>query len=143
MVYSDKDGGMIVPATGTNSFSVNGFGSTVVYVKLMCKDASDTSVPSISVTVTTSTAGQKFETNTTSGGGMTVDVDPNRHVMFQNIAAQSAKLEVQDTSVSGNNVFNEQSGIPGLTLVLLALAILAFIAMLWLGIKKGVFVRRR
>ena len=150
LVYAEKDGGMIEPA-GTKQFNIDGFGSTVIYVKLMPKvilkgAPNDTyKVPSLDVNVTTTTAGQKFTSNTNSDdrpGGMMVIVDTNTGVKFQNLYAQSAQLEVQDTSASGTNI-HSGSGIPALTLVLLALAILAFIAMIWLGMKKGVFVRKR
>ncbi|MCL2318026.1 MAG: hypothetical protein FWC44_03095, partial [Methanomassiliicoccaceae archaeon] len=145
MVYEVKDGGIILPA-GSQQFDIKGFGSTVIYVKLMPKTvlASDKEVPKINVNVTTTMSGQTFYsyTNDEGEGGMKVIVD-GTHVTFQDMYPQPAKLEVQDASASGTNISNESSGIPGLTLVLLAAAIVMFIAMMWLGIKKGVFVRRR
>jgi cobalamin biosynthesis Mg chelatase CobN len=136
MVYSDKDGGSIMPVAGANTFNVNGFGSTVIYVKVMSTDASDTSVPKINVTVTMLTPGQSLKsTSATSFGGTTVT--------FNGLEAQQAKMEMQDTSASGNNIFSEQSGVPILTLALIVLCIMLLITMVWFGMKKGVFVRRR
>jgi len=59
------------------------------------------------------------------------------------MSSQKAEMESEDTSASGDSVYNDPSAMPVLSIVLLALLMLALIAMLWLGIKKGVFVRRR
>ncbi|MDR2699027.1 MAG: hypothetical protein LBB30_05065 [Candidatus Methanoplasma sp.] len=134
IVYSDKNGGNIYPATGANSFKVNGYGSTVIYIKLMCRDASDTSVPDINVTVTM--PGQTLATN--SGG-----VAPVGDTATFKMSSQPAEMETEDMSASGSNIYNDQSSMPPLAMVLTALTVLALIVMVWLGIKKGVFVRRR
>ena len=136
LVYSDKDGGMIFPQTGTNSFKVNGFDSTVIYIKLMSRSASVTEVPAINVTVTM--PGQTLDTNSSSKVSVIGST-----ATINNMSAQPAEMEAEDMSASGNNIFGGPSPAPPLTIALVALAILAFIAMLWFGIKKGVFVRKR
>ena len=136
MVYSDEDGGNIASATGPNTFNVNGFGSTVIYVKVMSTDASDKDVPAVNISVTMNTPGQSLKTNS---NGTSVGT----HVDFNGREAQSAKMETQDMSATGDNIFSEQSGIPILTLALIVLCIILLIAMVWFGMKKGVFVRRR
>jgi len=134
LVYSDKDGGNIV-ATGANTFSVNGYSSTVVYIKLMCRDGSETDVPSISVKVTT-TSGQTLNSNTS---GVTIASNTATFSM----SAQSAEVEAQNMNVTGNDVYNSPSPVPALTIVLIALCMIGAIAMIWMGVKKGVLVRRR
>ena len=135
VVYSDKDGGLIFPAAGTNSFKVNGYCSTVIYVKLMNRNATDTSVPSISVTVTM--AGQTVGTSSTgvfvTGSTATIN----------SMSAQPAEMESEEMKADGDNIFGERAPLPPLTFVLLAVVILLMIAMFWLGMKKGVFVRKR
>jgi hypothetical protein len=138
MVFSDENGGIIVPSNGSNTFSVNGYGKTTIYVKLMYRDASETSVPDIELVVSTSMTNQTLKTN--SGGSSDT---ANRSVTFKNVSAKEAVIDTEDTSASGNNIFNEPTPVPMMTWVLLALTILTFIAMIWFGIRKGVFVRRR
>jgi len=135
LVYSDKDGGYIYSVLDTNSFKIAGYGSTVIYIKLMCRDASDTSVPSIKVEVSMP-SGQALLTN--SKGVSTIG-----NVATCTMSPQNAEMDSSDMSASGGDIYDSPSPVPVLTIVLTALMILAFIAMIWLGIKKGVFVRRR
>jgi hypothetical protein len=57
--------------------------------------------------------------------------------------AQSASMEAQGMSATGDNIFNSATPAPASTIILLALCIVGFIAMVWMGAKKGVLVRRR
>ncbi len=132
LVFSDENGGNIY--AGPHAYDVKGYGSTVIYVKLLCKDASSTSVPSINVTVTLATG-----TLSTNSSGVTISGSTATFGM----TAQSAEMESEDMSASGDNIYNEESPVPITSIVLLALCVLALIAMIWLGIKKGVFVRRK
>jgi len=147
VAYSDQAGGMIYD-TANNSFSVNGFSSTVIYIKLMCTDGSQLDVPSINVTVTNKTAQGNFNTSTSSTNPNDPDRTPvtisgdGRTATFS-MVAQSATMESQSMSATGNNIFNSPTPVPAMTLVLLILCIIGFIAMVWLGVKKGVLVRRR
>ncbi|MCL2296174.1 MAG: hypothetical protein FWC29_03725 [Methanomassiliicoccaceae archaeon] len=134
LVYSDKDGGEIRASTFT--FSAKGYDSTVVYIKLVCKDGSETSVPAIDVKVTI-LQGQFYTSSNI------VKVDGTGKVATFIMTAQAALMESQDMHVDGNNIFNSSSPIPALTAVLVALSLICFIAMIWLGAKKGVLVRRR
>ena len=136
VAYADQAGGMIYDTTN-NSFSVNGFSSTVVYIKLMCKDGSQLDIPSINVTVKNTSQGQ-FSTKTSE---VTISGD-GRTATFT-MKAQSASMEAQNMSATGNNIFGGPTPVPATTMVLLVLCIIGFIAMVWLGVKKGVLVRRR
>ena len=137
VAFADEKGGMVYLNGVTNSFSVNGFSSTVVYIKLMCKDGSQTGVPSIDVTVKDTTSQGQLKTNT---GG--VNITDSKTAKFT-MNAQSAVMESQEMFATGNNISNSASPVPVLTLVLIVLSIVGIIAMVWLGIKKGVLVRRR
>jgi hypothetical protein len=46
-------------------------------------------------------------------------------------------------SVTGNNIFDSMNGIPTIVWVLIALSILMALLVVWLGIRRGVFSRRR
>jgi preprotein translocase subunit SecG len=135
LVFTDKDGGMVT-GTSTFTFGAKGYGSTVVYIKLLCKDGSETNVPAIDVTVTV----QQGRLETTTGK---VTIDGTGKTANFNMSAQSSKMEPQDMYVDGDNIFNSSSPVPVLTLVLMALFLMGFIAMIWVGAKKGVVVRRR
>ncbi|MCL1979261.1 MAG: hypothetical protein FWG60_03790 [Methanomassiliicoccaceae archaeon] len=134
IVYSDKDEGWIFSKEATNKFNVSGFGSTVIYIKLMCKDSSDIEVPTIDVKVTM--PGQTLVTNS---AGVIVSGSTATFSM----SAKPAVMEAEEMTAKGNNIFDGPSPIPPTTMVLTALVILAFIAMMWLGMKKGVLVRKR
>ena len=134
VAFSDKDGGNIYAYGTTNSFTVNGFSSTVVYIKVMYKDGSQTAVPSIDVKVTTTQGQLNTKTSQVNiqGSSATFSMD-----------AQSASMEAQGMSATGDNIFNSATPAPASTIILLALCIVGFIAMVWMGAKKGVLVRRR
>ena len=132
LVLANEDG--TIQRNNNTSFEVDGFGSTVIYIKVMCKDGSSTSVPNVSVVVTGS--GLTLSSNS---GGVLVTGNTARFTL----SAQSAEIESTDKSASGDNVYNEKSSIPAMTLVLAVLFVILFILMLWFGIKKGVFVRKR
>ena len=116
-----------------NSFDIHGYDSTVIYVKAMCKTEA-TTVPDINVTVTSS------NTTFTSSSGT---VNPTGTSVTLRMSPQPAEMESSDMSANGDNIFNEKSSVPPMTMFLVALVVILFIAMLWLGMKKGVFVRRR
>ncbi|MDR1405168.1 MAG: hypothetical protein LBJ20_06370 [Candidatus Methanoplasma sp.] len=134
VVYSDKGEGNISSAAGANSYKVSGYGSTVIYIKLMCRDATDTSVPVVNVTVTAQ--GQNLSTNSSG-----VSIVGNNATFSMN--AQPAEMESEDMSASGSNVYDDSGSMPASSAALIALCILALIAMAWFGMKKGVFVRRK
>ena len=131
LMLSDAKGNTLKNVGGT--YDVAGFDSTVIYVKIMCKTAS-TSVPNISVTVTST--GITFSTNSS---GVSVYGNTASFTM----SPQSAEMETTDMSVEGDNIYNESSSLPILSAVLMALVIILFVAVMWFGMKKGVFVRRR
>lgn len=132
LVFSDENGGNIY--AGPYTYDVKGYGATVIYIKLLCRDASSTSVPSVNVTI--NMAGETLNSNSSS-------VTFSGSTATFTMSAQPAEMESEDMSASGDNIYNEQSQMPAISFVLIALCILALIAMIWFGIKKGVFVRRK
>jgi asparagine N-glycosylation enzyme membrane subunit Stt3 len=138
LVYSDVNGGMIFPATGTNSFKLNGYDSTVIYIKLMCRDATEKSVPDIEVTVTV--PGQRVDTNS-----LDINEKPpsGSAITFTMKAQKDVEMKLNEASASGDNIYNNASDVPLFTIALVALCAVGLIAMIWFGMRKGVFVRRR
>ena len=141
VVFSDQEGGNIYPVTGTNSFRVNGFSSTVIYVKLMCRDGADTNVPVIEVTVTVkSLTGAAMPVNSESKDTTITTTS----VTIRNMTAdQKVELKAEDMSASGNNIFNDPSAPPLITLILLAVLTVFVVIAMWSGSKRGVFSRKR
>jgi len=133
LVLANEDG--TIQRVNNTSFDIDGFGKTVIYIKVMCKDGSSTSVPNVKVEV----RGTGLNFVTSSGG---VEIQGGNVAVFT-LSAQPAEIESTDKSASGDNVYNDKSSVPAITLVLVVLLVILFILMLWLGIKKGVFVRRR
>jgi len=132
LVLSDANGQEIRGTGGT--YSINAFGTTLIYIKVMCRDSSSTTVPGITVTMSASC-------NLTSEESSGMVIVGNTATF--SMSAQPAELESSDMAAKGDGVHNEKSSVPIATMVLAALMVLAFILMIWLGIKKGVFVRRR
>jgi asparagine N-glycosylation enzyme membrane subunit Stt3 len=52
-------------------------------------------------------------------------------------------LSVDDITVSGNNIFSSLNNMPNIVWVMFALAALLGMLVIWLGIRRGVFVRKR
>ena len=116
----------IVSADGTviaepgQDFDAYGLQTTVLYVKLMLLEpGSDTTVPDITA-------------NVTVGG----------HSQSLSLSAENVQVTTDDMTVSGSNVFNERSGIPGGIWFLIAVIILMLVATFWFASKRGVFSRR-
>ena len=116
----------IVSADGTviaepgQAFDAYGLQTTVLYVKLMLLEpGSDTTVPDITA-------------NVTVGG----------HSQSLSLSAENVQVTTDDMTVSGSNVFNERSGIPGGIWFLIAVIILMLVATFWFASKRGVFSRR-
>ena len=115
----DEDG-KIVAENGT-AFKAYGLQTTVLYVKLMLLEPGQesTAVPDITASVQ---AGGVSEQLTLSAGDVEVTTD--------------------DMSVSGDNAFDERSGVPGGIWFLVAVILLMLVAIFWLASKRGVFSRR-
>lgn len=132
-VISDVNQYVILESGG--SFSIKGYASTTIYVKVMCKDGSSTDVPDVQISVTMS--GQTLGTESTgtvtiSGSTATATLSP-----------QEVDLDSSDMSASGDNIYNSPSTVPVLFWVLLALCVLGLIFIVWTGSKRGVFSRKK
>lgn len=131
-VLSNEDGSSVQKNGG--SYKVNGYGSTVIYVKVMCTDGSSKDVPSLNATVTID--GQKLATNSSG-------VKVSGSVATISMNAQSADMESSDMGASGNDVYNTPNSVPVIFWVLMALCMLVLIFTIWTGSKRGVFVRKK
>jgi hypothetical protein len=120
---------------------VNGFGSTVIYIKLMSKNGEGKEVPVIDVIVTVKDHGGRVQTLKTNSEN--VNIVGSTATVKDMTAKQPVEMKAEEMSASGDNIFDGPSPIPILTLAMMALLIVFVIAMMWLGLKKGVFVRKR
>jgi len=57
--------------------------------------------------------------------------------------SEPTNINTPKMSATGNNIFDSMNGIPNIVWVLIALSILAALLIVWLGIRRGVFSRRR
>ncbi|MBR4227054.1 MAG: hypothetical protein IKR86_09905 [Candidatus Methanomethylophilaceae archaeon] len=118
VLVSDEDGYTIRESGG--SFTLYGLETAVFYVKYMPNgDATGTTVPSSTVTVNY------------DGTSKTLNMTPS-----------AVDVSVNSMTASGDNIFNERSGVPVGIWFMLAVGILLLIAVFWLGSKRGVFSRR-
>ncbi len=114
-----SEDGKVIAEPG-KTFEAYGLQTTVLYVKLMLLEpGSETSVPGITA-------------NVTVGG----------HSQNLALSAENVQVTTDDMTVSGDNVFNERSGIPSGIWFLVAVIILMLVATFWLASKRGVFSRR-
>ena len=116
-----NESGSIIGGADT-VFEAYGLQTTVLYVKLMLLEpGADATVPAIN--------------------GVDVMVDGSLGETV-NLSAGEVQVTTDDMTVSGDNVFNERSGIPGGIWFLIAVIILMLVATFWLASKRGVFSRR-
>jgi asparagine N-glycosylation enzyme membrane subunit Stt3 len=59
------------------------------------------------------------------------------------LVMEPTDLSIGSASASGDNVFNEQAGIPAIVWAFAALSILMMLLIAWMGIRRGVFLRKR
>ena len=105
----------------TNSFTVGGFATETVYIKLLPYRGGDISdVPSINVTVNV--------------GGTTQQLS---------MSAQNVDFTSDSMTATGDNIYEKRSGTPVGVWILLAIGVLLAIMAAWLGTKRGVFSRRK
>jgi len=57
--------------------------------------------------------------------------------------ADPTNINTPKMSVTGSNIFDSMNGIPNIVWVLIALSILMALLVVWLGIRRGVFSRKR
>ena len=115
----DESGSEIYGVNG--QFTIYGLQTTVVYVKLMPVNGTTEgmTVPSVTATVH---AGSQTET---------LSMEP-----------VDASVTTDSMEASGDDIFNERSGVPSGIWFLLAVCVILLIAIFWLGSKRGVFSRR-
>ncbi len=129
-ILSDKDQHVL----SNGPYAVNGHATTVVFVKLVCSDASSTTVPIVALTV--KAAGETFATNSSSvtvtGDTATVSLTP-----------QSIDLKITDMKADGKDIQNKAGTVPVTFWVMMVLCVLLLILVAWEGSKRGVFTRKK
>jgi asparagine N-glycosylation enzyme membrane subunit Stt3 len=120
------------------TITVDGYTTETVYVKILTADGSQSSFPS------------KVESSVTTGesvGLSTADTTGGINVSGQTASVSSvpstASVKVTDMSGSGRGVINAKSGIPMYEWVMLAAILVVLILLVWLGMRRGVFTRRK
>ena len=105
----------------SSSFTIEGFATETVYIKLLPYKGGDISeVPSINVTVNI--------------GGTTQQLS---------MSSQKAEFTTDSMTASGDDIYEKRSGTPLGVWILLAIGVLLAIMAAWLGSKRGVFSRRK
>lgn len=115
--------------------TIGGMSSTVIYVKLLCTDASSTTVPGI--TVTAKMTGETLATNSASA------VSINGDTATLSLSPQNIDVKSSDMSASGKNIYNTASTIPLSFWILMSVSVLLLIFIAWEGSKRGVFTRKK
>jgi hypothetical protein len=59
------------------------------------------------------------------------------------LSMDTTDLSVEDMAASGNNIFNKLNDIPMIIWVMLAAAVLLGLLLFWVGMRRGVFLRKR
>lgn len=122
---SDSEGRLL--GDGSMEIPVSGYATTTVYVKVMKTDGDVTDIASSTISVTvTSTSGVPEVVGETS-----FTLEP-----------KEANLD-SSVSATGDNLYDTGSTVQSIFWVLLTLSIVAIVAIVWLGSKRGVFIRRR
>ena len=119
----DKDNVILgSPATVT----INGRSSETYFVRLILVDDWEDSNMSLPAKI-------EMKISDTSGPGTkTVELD-----------LSTTDLKVEDLAANGNNIFGSLNGIPTIIWVLIALCVLIVMLIFWLGMRRGVFLRKR
>lgn len=131
-VVADADG-IILSGSG-HQFEVFGYSTAVIYVKLMSADGTSSGVPSVNVRVTMDSGSVATDSSSVSVSGSVATMAMSPTVV---------DMSSSDMTAGGDNIFNEASSVPATFWALLALCILMLILIVWLGIKRGVFVRKK
>jgi hypothetical protein len=117
------------PTTGEmiDPITVNGNSSVTYFIRLMLVDDwidSEMELPeNIEITITDALP---------LTASLTIELD-----------LSTTDLTVKDLNVSGNNIFGSLNDTPTIVWVMLALSILMVLLIFWLGIRRGVFTRKR
>ena len=85
---------------------------------------------------------QRHPLRITGKDHITANVTVGGHSQSLSLSAENVQVTTDDMTVSGSNVFNERSGIPGGIWFLIAVIILMLVATFWFASKRGVFSRR-
>lgn len=133
LVFTDTGGEDVRAAT--MDFTVPGYTEMTVYVKLI-NDGAESLPESFNVEVTVADvllsnvhAGENAVLN---AGVMTVTVHPTEVLLDNN-----------GGGATGPNVFGSAGSISTVTWALIVITILLFVLILWMGMKRGVFLRKK
>lgn len=129
------ENGYVMDSSG-GRFAINGYDSVLIYVKVMCADGSSSAVPGVTINVSIENA--LVSTHSESG-----KVVVHGATATLSLTAESVEVESSDMSTSGDGIYDYANSVPALFWVMAALCILMLIAVVWLGMKRGVFTRRK
>lgn len=133
----DSTGFLVYDIAAGTAFDVAAYGKSVVYLVLLNEDGTATDVPSASITVTV-----------TDETGAAVAIESTKLTATDNtatgeVSSTSADVSKTDASVSGGKAENDEKEISmtfwGICIVIVVLLLL----MVWGGMKRGVFTRRK
>lgn len=114
---------------------VAGYSEGTAYLKLTTIDGTAKKLPSAVFTVTTTEKELSTDAEkgiTVSGNTATVESNP-----------MDAVLKVSDLNADGRGVLNNAGNVPVFVWVIVSLIVLLAIAILWLGMRRGVFARKK
>ena len=113
----DEDG-CTISETGS-AFTVYGYQTTVIYVKLLNLTGTGADVPAITGTITDGSASKTLD-----------------------LKAQTVDISADSMEATGTDVSNEMPTMPVGIWILLAVSVLLIIMVFWLASRRGVFTRR-
>ncbi|NLL94378.1 MAG: hypothetical protein GX224_01255, partial [Thermoplasmatales archaeon] len=119
-----------------NDVVVPGNGATVAYVKFTSAFGEKTSTPKVEFEVTC-----PGFTVSADGDGVTISADGST-ATFESVS-QEIDLGIAGASASGRGVFNEDGKVPNVVWALLAGIVLLILLTAWMGMRRGVFTRRK
>ncbi len=133
----DAAGTTILDANG-GSYKIPAFSTETVYVKVMSHQGA-VAVPSLTIAVTvTDGAGNSMPVSTTSSN---IAISGNTATMTQ--SEGSINVSVKDPSASGTGIYNSAGNIPTGFWILLVVSVMLLFLVLYLGMRRGVFTRRK
>jgi asparagine N-glycosylation enzyme membrane subunit Stt3 len=138
-VLMDGDGKTIVEADSGHRFPVAGYSEATVYIKLMSKTGESHEVPSVQASVSVYDGSDRPLGVVTSSSNVSI----SGNIATANLTASATEMNVGDPSVSGENVHLDPGSIPAVFWAILAIAVILLMMVVWLGMRRGVFTRRK
>ncbi len=137
VVFTNSSGSILTDADSAYKFEVKGYSTETVYVKFLPYKG-EGQVPDIKLDVSvTSANGSAVEIETTSEN---VTVSGNTATL--DLKKKVADMTVSEPNVDGDNVFLTSGPVPGIFWFLVVASVLLLFLVIWVGMRRGVFVRK-